>query len=778
VDGTPAQTSVSFDVFKAEGTNITDVSSRVLAKLNELQQPGGELEGVQVLVMFDRGTLLVDDLSVLIESGIETMVLVLLVLMLTVGVRESIIAAISVPLSFVVAFIGIYYSGNTINFVSLFALILSIGILVDSSIVIIDAINRQLLDMDHPADETPSQRLRVKVQAALNAISDFHAPLTSGTLTTVAVFVPLFLISGVTGEFIASIPFTTLFVLTASLVVALGFVPLIASRFLKRGHTESTLDTWRTRIVDRMRTEYRAYLQRVLTERPLQYTFVTTLIVLFVFSLSLPAIGAVRTVFFESSDADYIFAEVEMPPGTRLEQTLAQTEQVEQLLYNIPEIESFVTTVGSTSQFSSGGTGGASSSEKYANIFISLRKDRARTSADIIEQERPKFESINTAIVRFSELEDGPPSAAPVGVTLRSESLNDLDTAARIMTHALQETPGTSDITNSITEPPVEYVIAIDRARAAAAGILPANIALSVRTALYGNTATELREVDKNVDVVVQSAVGTGTDARQLTEGSIESVQTIPITSTTGQLVPLSSVASVQVQAGRESIVHKDGDRIATVSSRLAEGGNAVVITQELQNKLPTLGLPASVSVSFGGESEDVDQSFRDMFVALFLGLVGMFGILLLEFDSIRHAGYVLLTVPLALIGVFIGLMMTGSPLSFPSMMGFIALAGIVVNNAIILIDVFNTERAKLTEQQETPEKLQEIVLEGSVSRLRPVLLTAVTTVIGTLPLLWAAEIWVPLVYAMVFGLIFATVITLVFIPVLYVRYPGSVTRL
>lgn len=770
--------SVSFDVFKSSGTNITDVSARTTEKLTELQTPGALLDGVSVLIMFDRGELLRSDLGVLVNSGLQTVFLVTLVLALAVGVREALIAAVSIPFSFVVAFIGLYYSGNTINFVSLFALILSIGIIVDASIVMIEDINKRLSAMAHPEHETPNERLRIKIGAALDSIRDFHSPLTAGTLTTVAVFAPLFLVSGITGEFISSIPFTILFVLSASLIVALGFVPLIASRFLKRGHTQNPFDTYRTRLVQNIESLYRTYLTRVLAEKTIQHTFVGTVVVLFILSVSLPVLGAVRVAFFESNDAEYVFAEVEMSPGTRLEETLKKTKEVEALLYTIPEIESFVTTVGSTSQFGNT-TGGSSSSEKFANIFIALKKDRARTSAEIITAEREKFADVQGAEVRFSELEDGPPSLAPITITLTSERLEDLDIASRRIAQALKDLPGATDVTTSVTEPPVEYVIAIDRARAAALGIVPSSIAVSVRNALYGTTATELRSIDENKDVIVQTTISEGTDPRLFTSADIDAVAAIPLLAPgTQTLVPLSTVADIGIQAGRESIVHKDGDRIATVSSRVAEGGNALVISEQLKAQVPELDIPTSVVVSFGGESEDVDQSFRDMFVALFLGLVGMFAIILLEFDSIRHTGYILLTVPLALIGVFIGLMITGSPLSFPSMMGFIALAGIVVNNAIILIDVFNSERTKLREEEETPEKIREIVLEGSVSRLRPVILTALTTVIGIVPLLWTAEIWVPLVYAMAFGLTFSTLITLVFIPILYARYPGSLPRI
>ena len=179
--------------------------------------------------------------------------------------------------------------------------------------------------------------------------------------------------------------------------------------------------------------------------------------------------------------------------------------------------------------------------------------------------------------------------------------------------------------------------------------------------------------------------------------------------------------------------------------------------------------LPEGVSVSIGGESEDIDQSFRDMFTALLMGVVAMFAILVLQFNSFRYALYVLAIVPLSLIGVFAGLMITGSPLSFPSIMGFIALSGIVVNNAIILVDTINKERAR----HGTTKPLNDIIVDASASRLRPVLLTALTTVVGMVPLLYAAEIWVPLAYAIMFGLAFATIITLLLVPSIYARWPG-----
>jgi len=250
---------------------------------------------------------------------------------------------------------------------------------------------------------------------------------------------------------------------------------------------------------------------------------------------------------------------------------------------------------------------------------------------------------------------------------------------------------------------------------------------------------------------------------------TLESLTRVNITTQQGTF-PLSNFIDVPVEPSRASVVHKEGERIATVSSRIGEGGNALIVTKELKAKMASSLIPEGVRISYGGESEDVDQSFKDMFTALIIGLISMFAILVLQFNSFRFATYVLMIVPLSLIGVFAGLMITGTPLSFPSIMGFIALSGIVVNNSIILIDTINKERRK----HGTTKTMQEIVVNASAARLRPVLLTALTTVVGMVPLLLVAALWVPLAYALMFGLSFATIITLLLVPSIYVRWPGK----
>lgn len=771
LESSPSVTSVSFDVYKSSGAKITKVSKDVRERFEELQEPGGLLEGMQIYIVFDNGEMLQDDLTTLTRSGLQTVALVTLVLLLAVGWREALIAAISIPLSFLTAFIGLEASGNTLNFVSLFALILSIGVIVDSTIVIVEGINRRLRQLEVHEGESNKEREKIKSRAALDVVKEFHIPLTAGTLTTVAVFAPLLMVSGITGEFIKSIPFTIIFVLLSSLLVALGFVPMFATKLLRRGSTaRSELAQARDDFVAKIEEYYRKYLTRFLASREAENTLIVTLIVLFFVSLSLPMFGAVNVIFFEDTDSDWAFVEVELPTGTILERTDLEARKVEEILYAVPEATSFVTTVGRTSAFGNT-TGGVSSNARFANVFITLDENRKRKSNEVVDDIRERMSVIHTSTIRADQLSDGPPSLAPVTITLSGDSLSDLEEASAIAEHLLKEIPGTTDITSSTKNNTNEFVFNINRAEAIAQGVSIGTIASTLRAALYGEEATEIKQLGDDIDVVTYLALDAqdGVNVFATNATTIDTLAQIEVVTSNG-VTPLSSFVNVSVQPSRSAINHDNGKRIATVSSRLKEDGNAVKISTEFTKQIADYALPEGVTISVGGESEDVDQSFKDMFVALIIGLISMFAILVLQFNSFRYAVYVLAIVPLSLIGVFGGLMLTGSPLSFPSIMGFIALSGIVVNNAIILVDTINVQRRRYG----STKSINEIVVDASASRLRPVILTALTTVVGMVPLLFAAAIWVPLAYALMFGLSFATIITLLLVPSIYARWPGK----
>jgi len=761
IEGAPSQPSLSLSVFKGRNENITDVSERVRSHLAELSEDGELLADAQVLISFDSGELLVRDLSTLGFSGLQTVMLVVLILALAIGWREALIAALAIPLSLLAAFIGMYYSDNTLNFISLFSLVLVIGILVDSAIVIVEGINARVRTY---SEDDPLRGDK----SAQDSLREFAAPIIAGTLTTAAVFAPLFLISGIVGEFIQSIPFTVLAVLISSLFVSLAIIPLVAARYT--GRSIDAFGGRRRKLIESLKEWYRTQLVTIL-EHPRGARRVLGFSVLaFVLALSLPISGVLPTVFFESEDAEFMYVEIELPEGSGLTETDLTARRVEETLYAIPEIESFVTTVGRSSEYS--GTG-AETAKNLASMFIQLREDRDRTSLEIAAAAHPELQNIQNANIQIDQLADGPPTGSPLVVTLTGDNLDELDAAALRAADLLASISGTANVTSSADDVTTEFVISLDRGLALARGVTPQAVAIALRGALFGVDATELRGTSDDIDVTVRLAYENGVPSiGGTTKTDPEAVLLTPIPTQTGDTSLLRTFARVDASAGRTNIAHEDGERIARVTGEVAEGANAIVIMNEFLSRAGELALPTDITLTTGGETEDIDQSFREMFLALALGIIGMFAVLVLQFNSFRFALYVLMTVPLSLIGVFIGLMIANRPISFPAMMGFIALAGIIVNNAIILIDNFNAQR-----RENGDKPIRDVVVDGSLARLRPVLLTTLTTAIGIIPLIFTADIWVPLAIALMSGLLFATVLTLAIIPATYHRWPGRISE-
>ncbi len=297
VGGEPAETAMTVAVYKRAGSDVTALSKELNETLTSLQKEGALLSDSQVLIVFDQGKNVKKDLTNLTRSGVETVLLVILCLLLTIGWRESLVAALSIPLSFVIAFIGLYLSGNTINFVSLFALILAVGILVDSGIVVTEAIHTRM------------RKFTDRDQAAREAIREYAWPLIGGTMTTVAVFVPLFFLSGITGEFIASIPYTIIFVLIASIFVALGMVPLIAI-YITKNTSSNRVEVIQEEYAHKAQMWYREKLVQFLANKKMQRIFLWVLALSFFAVLTLPTSGLMKVVFFPGVDTDSVYIEV------------------------------------------------------------------------------------------------------------------------------------------------------------------------------------------------------------------------------------------------------------------------------------------------------------------------------------------------------------------------------------------------------------------------------------------------------------------------------------
>lgn len=756
VEGSPSQNALTLNVYKKSGGDITVISQEVKDKLEELKS--SLLEGAEVVTSFDGGKEVTRDLKELSRVGLETVALVMLVLLLTIGWRESLVAGLSIPLSFVIAFIGLYASGNTINFISLFSLILAIGILVDSGIVVAEAIH------------TRFKKLGNVEEAAIASIKEYAWPLIAGTMTTVAVFAPLFFLSGVTGQFISSIPFTIIFVLIASIFVALGMVPLIAVLLTKKETKVNRFTEMQEHWFEVSQTWYKNFLRKMLENRKAQNRFLGGLLIAFFISLLLPVSGLLKVQFFPQDDQDFVFVTVEKPQGTPLYETDKVVRQVEEVLYDEEYVSSFVTTVGAGSAFSQSGGG---SNTKIANITVLLNEERDLTSSEIVDELRKDLNQINDAIVKVDQGNNGPPSGKPVLITFKGENLAELSLLADKSEKILNSIPGTIDVETSLRDNGTQLEIIIDRAKATSYGLSAASVAQTLRAAISGTVATTIKKQGDDIDVLVKMDLNPNfINPEDTIKANLDSIKLLPITTPSGSVL-LGSIITTRVSESRAVISHEDQKRIASASSNVKEGVTALEIVSAFKKQEQALEIPPDVEIDYGGENEDVQKTFKEMFFALIAGMAGMLAILVLEFNSFRYAFYLLFTIPLSLIGVLGGLTITGQTLSFSSMLGLIALAGVIINHAIILLDSI-LHRLEKEKEKSTPAPLAEVIIDSSAIRLRPIVLTTITTVVGMIPLAGVSALWGPLAFAIMFGLMFAMILTLLLIPTFFYRYPGK----
>lgn len=760
VAGEPSQNALTLNIYKKTGGDVTEIGEAVKQKIESLRST--LLLDAQVVVSFDGGDQVNKDLRELSRVGLETVALVMIVLLLTIGWREALVAGLSIPLSFVIAFIGLYASGNTINFISLFSLILAIGILVDSGIVVAEGIHTRIKIYGNVGE------------AALATIREYAWPLIAGTMTTVAVFAPLFFLSGIVGQFISSIPFTIIFVLVASIFVALGMVPLLATVL-----TKDTLKPNRFALLQeewflKTKTWYMGFLGAILKNRKAQNRFLIGLGIAFVVSIALPISGLLKVQFFPQDDQGLLFVSIEMPQGTPLVQTDLIVRKVEEILYDEKYITSFVTTVGAGSAFTGDGNTGANAKIANITVLLSDKNDRDKDSTQIMDIVRKNLESINDANVKVDQGNNGPPSGSPVRILFKGDDLEMLSLLTSKAETILQSIPGTRDVETSLRDNGTQFEITIDRAKASLYGLTATQVAQVLRASIAGTTATTIKKQGEDIDVLVKVDLNANfVNPEDTIKTTLDTIKQLSLATPNGTVF-LGSFISTKVSESRAVISHEDSKRIASVSSQLTDKATALEVVAEFKKQEATLKIPSGIEIDYGGENEDVESTFKEMAFALLAGMAGMLAILVLEFNSFRYAFYLLFTIPLSLIGVLGGLTITGQTLSFSSMLGLIALAGVIINHAIILLDSI-LHRLTHEKEQDHPESLHTIIVESASVRLRPIVLTTVTTVVGMIPLAGVSALWGPLAFAIMFGLMFAMILTLILIPMFFYRYPGKV---
>ncbi|MEM9291304.1 MAG: efflux RND transporter permease subunit [Acidobacteriota bacterium] len=755
--------SVSLSVQKRVGANIIEVADAVHQLVEE--QRALWPEGVDATLLADQSDeirRMVSDLENNILSGL---LLVVLVLMFVLGLRNAIFVGLAIPFSMLLAFNVLQLLGITLNVVVLFSLVLAVGMLVDNAVVVIENIYRHM--------EEGESHLR----AASIATREVGAAIVVSTFTTVAAFSPLLFWPGIVGDFMSYLPKTVSWVLLASLLVAFTINPVICSRFM-RVKTAEQRDSRRERVLrglgERFVSRYERVLGFALDHR--------LLVIGGTLALFVTLVGAYATAlntgveFFPETEPERIFVDVETPPGTQLEVTDRQIRRFEEILRELPDIKVLAAASGSGSQqdeLGLGNNGGGNPTRGRVIVDLVKRDERDQNSYLTLDRARELARSGPGVKIFVDRPQDGPPVGDPLSVEVRGEDFETLGGIAEEMTQLLGDIPGLVTIDSDFDLARPEVRVLVDRTAAARRGLNMEQIARAVRTAINGTEASIYRWGDDEADVVVRLAEGART--------SLEDLGQLTVVNEDGVRIPLAEVAQLERSQALTMIIHKERKRVVTVSGKVARPQLADPVRQEARKRLearPDL-LPPGYSLSFAGQSEDEEESKAFLLKAFGYGLLLVLVLMVTKFDSLVIPLIILSSVLMSMVGVIIGLIVTAQPFGIiMTGLGVISLGGIVVNNAIVLLDYGEQQWAKGELSR------RELVLLTGTRRFRPVLLTAITTILGLIPLSTGIEIdfrnlalvtggessqwWSSMAVAVIFGLAFATFLTLVVVPVLY----------
>ncbi len=649
------------------------------------------------------------------------------VLMLAMGLRMGLIVASVVPLV-VLSSLAIYaIGGGILHQMSIAALVIALGMLVDNAIVVAEGIQWRL-DRGEP-----------RRQAAIASVRELAIPLAAATATTLAAFIPMLLAEGATGEFTRAIPIVIMLTLTISYLFAVFVTPTLSEMFLRR-QPRDPADIGRSRA---------RRMARFSLRRPGLVLVLAGAAV----ALSLLSFGGVQQEFFPSSDRNQLVVDLRLPEGSHLDATDRRARELERALLEHPQVVSVASFVGrSTPKF-------------YYNLnFIPFSPHLAQmivvtTSTDTLDsvmtwlrnhsqQEMPGVEMV------VRKLEQGPSIEAPVEIRIYGSEMEALHSAAEVVLSELRRIPGTEDVRQTLGSGAPMMRFRIDDAAAARRNLQRADVAQALFGRTRGLPVGEFRAGDDPIPIVLRSSAGENYPVSELDQ--------IDVSGAGGDPVPLSQVARVDLEWRPAAIHHFNGRRVVRVLSELGGETGYVEVLKQLLPRLEKASFPEAVVWEVGGAEEGSGEANVAMMRVLPVGVLLLLGILMAEFRSFRRVGIVLVTVPLAAAGIVPGLLVAGQPFGFMSLLGVFALIGVVVNNAIVLLEVVEARRA---EGATVAEALEDAVER----RMRPILLTSATTVAGLLPLaLSPSTLWPPMAWAMISGLLASTLLTLVVVPALY----------
>lgn len=745
---TNGKNSINISVQKQSGKNTVKVAKLVNEEIENIKK---DYPNIKINTVMDQSEYIQKSIDNVAGNAVIGGLLAVLILYLFLrNLRTTFIIGTAIPISIIATFILIYFSGVTINLMTLGGLALGVGMLVDNSIVVLENIYRF------------RQEGHSRKEAAETGAREVTMAITASTLTTVAVFLPIVFVEGMTATIFKQLALTVTMSLMASLVVSLTLVPMLSSKLLAIDTGEKRKEKGILKIFSFVFDGFESLFVKIengyknLLKKALNHRVRTVIIAFVIFVSSIASIATVGAEFFPTMDQGQFSVSISLPEGSELKDTDAVVSEVESKLQSLNEIKTIFSRVGS-----GGGISIDGNKTNTANISVLLKdkKDRKRSAAEVADEVREIIKDIPGAeksVTVASTFSMGGSGGAPVSINIKGDDLKTLKKVGDDFKNIVESVGGTREVKSSVEDGVPEVQINIDRKNAAQYGLTAAQIASSVKSTITGATATRYKLDGNEINVVIKGD--------ESFKESISNLQQTSLQSPTGTLVPLSQVAKITIDKG-PSVINRNGQvRNITVTSQII-GRDLKSISEDIEAKLSQYHLPEGYSYELGGENKELNDALKDLSMALVLAVVLVFMILASQFESLLHPFTIMLSVPLAFSGGALGLFLTGKALSVPAFIGVIMLAGIVVNNAIVLVDYINTRRKQGEERNEA------IVNAGPI-RLRPILMTTLTTALGLVPLALGigegAEAQAPMAIVVIGGLMLSTLLTLVFIPVVY----------
>ncbi len=736
------QPALMVSVEMLEGNNIVDFGDELRAKLERVRQTLPP--DLKVDIVADQPAVVEDRISHFIREFGIAIASVILVTLLLLPFRVALIASLAIPVTVAATFAVLNMLHVELHQVSIAALIVVLGMVVDDAIVIADNYV-ELLD----------QGVNREV-AAWRCATELVVPVLTATATIIAAFLPMLMITGVVGEFIQALPIAVTVALTCSFVVAMLLTPWLCHFFIRKGlHSQETTKK-KFSVLDLMQTSYNAAI--VVAMRHKALTLIGGGLAFAIGVLLL--VKAVPERFFPTAERPQFVVHLWLPEGARLDATDAAARRVEKYLRGQPLVKDLSTFVGESAPRFYYNVDPEFPTKNYAQVLVNTREEKP--TAAFVYKLRDDLRSVAPeARVIVRELEQGTPMHAPIEARIISshdgpEDLVRLKELGAQVQEILRKTPGSDYVYHDFHEDAWDLGVRVDEEVANRLGMSNAGIAMQLAGGFSGMNVTTFWEGDRDVPVILRL----GENYRK----SFEDVSDSYVVSTlTGARVPLRSVATVQPEWRASRILHRNGVRTLTVLAISGEHDLPSAILAAARPKIDALPLPSGYRIEYGGEVEGQLETFGEMKVVMGVSIVAIFLILLFQFRSPSQTMVIMMSIPLAVPGAVLGLLVTGNPFSFTAFMGLISLSGVVVRNAIILVEYIN-------ERRHAGVELQAAALEAGERRLRPIFLTTAAAAVGVTPMIASgSSLWSPLASVLAVGLIVSMFFTLIVVPVLYV---------